>query len=117
MKKNYHTDQEKKELSYYDRIRYVKTFAKLPNEVIRSGGYVVESMEATVWCLANTETYAECTLLAVNLGHDTDTTSAIAGGLAGLYYGLEGMPKAWIDVIKRLDWIRGLCERANKQFK
>ena len=114
--KNRLTDQEKKELSYYDRIRNLNDFAALSEDKIRSGGYVVESMEAIVWCLANTESYAECTLLAVNLGHDTDTTSAIAGGLAGLYYGLEGIPKEWIKVIQRLDWIEDLCERANEQF-
>ena len=105
-----------KELKYYDRIRNVKAFADLSDETIRSGGYVVESMEAAVWCLANTDSYGECTLLAVNLGHDTDTTSAIAGGLAGLYYGIEGITKEWIDVIWRLDWIKGLCETANEQF-
>ena len=113
----YQTDAENlKELKHYARIQNVNDFAALSDAVIRSGGYVVESMEASVWCLANTDSYAECTLKAVNLGSDTDTTSAIAGGLAGLFYGLEGIPKDWVDVIARLDWIKGLCDKANEQF-
>lgn len=56
-----------------------------PEDKIGSGGYVVDSMEASVWCLAKTDNYKECTLMAVNLGDDTDTTAAIVGGLAGLY--------------------------------
>ena len=50
-------------------------------------GKVVDSMMASVWCLITTKSYRECVLAAVNLGEDTDTTAAIAGGLAGLYYG------------------------------
>jgi ADP-ribosylglycohydrolase len=53
----------------------------------------------------------ECLLKAVNLGDDTDTIAAIAGGLAGLYYGYEAIPQEWLEVIKRRDWIEGMCEK------
>ena len=49
-------------------------------------------------------------LKAVNLGDDTDTVAAIAGGLAGLYYGYEEIPKDWLVVIKKREWIEGMCE-------
>ena len=49
-------------------------------------------------------------LKAVNLGDDTDTVAAIAGGLAGLYYGYEEIPKDWLAVIKKREWIEGMCE-------
>ena len=49
--------------------------------------------------------------MAVNLGDDTDTTAAIAGGLAGLYYGTDGMPQEWLNCIQRKEWIEGLCEK------
>lgn len=47
---------------------------------------------------------------AVNLGFDTDTTAAVAGGLAGVTYGYDSIPKEWIDVIAKKDWISKLCE-------
>lgn len=47
---------------------------------------------------------------AVNLGDDTDTIGAVAGGLAGLSYGYESIPKEWLDVIVKKDWINKLCE-------
>ena len=49
-------------------------------------------------------------LKAVNLGDDTYTVAAIAGGLAGLYYGYEDIPKDWLAVIKKRKWIEGMCE-------
>jgi ADP-ribosylglycohydrolase len=49
-------------------------------------------------------------LKAVNLGDDTDTGAAIAGGIAGLYYGYEQLPKEWISVIKRREWIEDMCK-------
>ena len=51
-------------------------------------------------CLANTSSYAECALAAVNLGDDTDTTAAVAGALAGIVYGVEGIPSEWLDKLR-----------------
>ena len=99
------------ELEHFARIRNVKDFALTPRDEIRSGGYVIDSIEAAVWCLANTSRYDECTLMSVNLGDDTDTTAAIAGGLAGLYYGTAGIPQEWLNCIQRKDWIDRLCEK------
>ena len=47
---------------------------------------------------------------AVNLGDDTDTVGAIAGGLAGLFYGYDAIPEDWLAAIQRREWIEGLCE-------
>lgn len=56
-------------------------------------------------CLANTSSYAECALAAVNLGDDTDTTAAVAGALAGIVYGIEGIPAEWLDALRGKDVI------------
>lgn len=66
---------------------------------IRSGSYVVESLEAALWCLLRTESYRDCVLRCVNLGYDTDSTAAIAGGLAGLYYGYSAIPREWLSLL------------------
>ena len=46
----------------------------------------------------------------VNLGEDTDTTGAVVGGLAGLFYGYENIPEEWKKVIARREWIEELCK-------
>ncbi len=99
------------ELSYYSRLSDLECFAAVKEDDIRSTGYVVDTLEAAIWSLITTDSYEACTLKAVNLGLDTDTVAAIAGGLAGIYYGIEQMPQEWIDTIARKDWIYKLCEK------
>lgn len=94
----------------YNRLWDVDTFVPLPEEQIKSSGYVVDTLEAAVWCFLNTDNYKDCVLRAVNLGDDTDTVAAVAGGLAGLYYGLDSIPRNWLDVIPKRDWIVELVE-------
>ena len=83
----------------------------LPEAEIRSSGYVIDTLEAAVWCLLTTDSYSEAVLRAVNLGQDTDTTAAVTGGLAGLLYGYDGIPAEWIRQIARKDDIANLAER------
>ena len=99
------------ELARYGRIEDTDTFADLTADDIRSTGYVVDSLEAAVWSLITTSDFAECELRAVNLAGDSDTIAAIAGGLAGLYYGYDSIPAGWIDVIRRKEYIRELISQ------
>ncbi|CCZ03903.1 putative uncharacterized protein [Eubacterium sp. CAG:603] len=102
-------NDSKKELEHFSRIRNMEELSKIPIEQINSGGYVIESIEAVLWCLLNTSDFKDCVLKAVNLGDDTDTTAAIAGGLAGIYYGYKNIPEHWLEVIIRREWIEDLC--------
>lgn len=104
-----------KELNYYKRIRDLEEFYFIPETDIRSSAYVVDSLEAALWCLLNTDTYKTCTLRAVNLGDDTDTVAAIAGGLAGLFYGYSGIPQEWLETIQKREWIEMLCKDMEKK--
>jgi ADP-ribosyl-[dinitrogen reductase] hydrolase len=72
---------------------------------ISGSGYVVESLEAALWCFYTTETFKEAVLKAVNLGQDADTTAAICGQLAGAYYGIDGISKEWIEKIAMNEFI------------
>lgn len=72
---------------------------------ILSGGYVLYTFEAALWCLANTRSYADCVLAAVNLGDDTDTTAAVAGALAGIVYGEDEIPAEWLSLLRGKDVI------------
>ena len=84
----------------------------LSRDEIKSTGYVVDTLEAALWCVLKTDSYRDCVLTAVNLGGDTDTVAAVAGGLAGIAYGCggaQGIPDEWIAQIPRRDWIGELC--------
>lgn len=101
-------------LSEYGRLKNVD---KLSRDEIKSTGYVVDTLEAALWCLYHSENYSDCVLKAVNLGGDTDTIAAVAGGLAGLLYGVggeKGIPERWIEQIPRREWIAELCEKVEK---
>ena len=87
-----------------------ENFSALPENEISSSGYVVDTLESALWCLLNTDNYQSLALKAVNLGGDTDTTAAVAGGLAGIFYGAESIPAEWLATLKRLDYLEKICE-------
>ena len=95
------------ELAHYKRLFVLKDFAKMPEEEIKSSGYVVDSLEAAVWSLITENSFEGALLKAVNLGDDTDTVGAIAGGLGALYYGYEDIPAEWLEVIVKREEIEG----------
>ncbi len=96
----------REELNYYHRLEKI---SELPSEEIKSSGYVVDTLEAAIWCLLTTKSYSACVLKAVNLGQDTDTVAAVAGGLAGLYYGYESIPNVWLEQLVKREYIEDLC--------
>ncbi|WP_353929816.1 ADP-ribosylglycohydrolase family protein [Okeanomitos corallinicola TIOX110] len=94
----------------FDRV-FSGEIAQIPIEEINSSGYVVDTLEASLWCLLNSSSYAQAVLKAVNLGGDTDTTGAVTGGLAGIYYGWESIPNEWLEQIARKQDIMDLASR------
>lgn len=77
----------------------------IPEQEIRSGGFVRDTLKAATWCFVNTNSYEQCVLAAVNLGDDTDTTAAVAGALAGTEYGMNAIPQEWINALRGKDLI------------
>ena len=103
--------------NYYEGDNELEKFNRIFNDelddvdTIESGGYVIHSLESTIHCLKNTDNYKDAVLKAVNLGKDTDTTAAICGGLAGIYYGFDEIPVHWIDTVEQIDKVFALCEK------
>ena len=100
--KNHYNDSEV--LEKFERI-----FSNDLDDV-RGRSFVVGSLECVIHCLLNTDSYRDAVLKAVNFGEDTDTTAAICGGLAGIYYGYDSIPKEWVNSINRIDEVESLCE-------
>ena len=101
------------ELKKFFRLRNLPFLLRAPISDIRASGYVVDTLEASVWALLTTSSFKDALLNAVNLGDDTDTVGAVTGGLAGLYYGLCDIQYDWIDSIKLIDWIKDMCIKAD----
>jgi ADP-ribosyl-[dinitrogen reductase] hydrolase len=99
-----------KEISLFDRL-LKGNIQDLPEEEIYSSGYVLHTLEASIWCLLTTDNYKDAVLKAVNLGQDTDTTGAVTGGLAGLLYGVDEIPADWISQLARREDIDDLTKR------
>jgi ADP-ribosyl-[dinitrogen reductase] hydrolase len=98
------------ELQHFRKI-FSADLANLPASKISGSGYVIHTLEAALWCALRAESYAAGVLTAVNLGDDTDTTGAVAGGLLGLRFGLSAIPHKWqAQLVRRAD-ILALCDR------
>ncbi|MBP1309139.1 ADP-ribosylglycohydrolase [Paenibacillus sp. 1182] len=83
--------------------------SEYPRDQIKSTGYVIDTLEASLWCFLKGHSFEDTVLLAVNLGEDTDTIGALSGGLAGIYYGLQNIPPKWVNRLARHDEIQDLC--------
>ena len=103
------------EYDHYQRL-FEMNFADLPREQIKSSGYVVDTLEAALWCLLTTDSYKDCVLKAVNLGSDTDTVAAVAGGLAGVLYGYDAIPAEWRNTLIKREYIEEMCEKLCKNL-
>lgn len=78
---------------------------------IKGSGYVVQSLEAALWCFWKTDSYQDAVLQAANLGDDADTTAAVCGQVAGAYYGEDGIPASWSKRIAMYEQIKGLADK------
>jgi ADP-ribosyl-[dinitrogen reductase] hydrolase len=70
----------------------------------------VASLEAALWCVLTTDSFAAAVLAAANLGDDADTTAAIAGQLAGAHYGVQGIPVAWLEKLCMREDIQDMAD-------
>lgn len=90
-------------------------YKRKARSAIHGTGYAVESLEAALWCFHQTASFRDCVLMAANLGDDADTTAAIAGQLAGAFYGLGGIPAEWVDRVHMSAEITGMADQLLQQ--
>lgn len=109
-------DGFKAELKHFLKLED-KNFKNLEEKEIKTSGYVVDTLEAAIWSLLNTSDYKTCVLKAVNLGNDTDTVGAVAGGLAGISYGYKTIPSQWKETLVRRQYIEDLSNNFYMSLK
>lgn len=99
-------------IDVYPEFEALKDIALWPEEQLRGSGYVIHTLQAALWCLLKTTNYRDCVLAAIRLGEDTDTTAAVAGGLSGLWYGVEAIPNGWLEKLAKSSELR----RKSREF-
>jgi ADP-ribosyl-[dinitrogen reductase] hydrolase len=70
-----------------------------PDQATESNGAVWPTLGQAVWALRNGRDFAEVLRLVIDLGGDTDTVAAVAGGLAGAVHGMGGIPSRWASAV------------------
>ena len=98
------------DLMRYGRLQDLSELKKTESERIESSGYVVHTLEAAIWSLITTDSLKEGLLKAVNLADDSDSVGAVAGGLAGLYYGYDAIPEEWLSTLIKREWLESMCD-------
>ncbi len=98
------------------RVLCDRDLVHMAEHSISSGGYVMDTLTASLWCLLTTSTFAEAVLRAVNLGWDTDTTGCVTGGLAGVWYGIDAIPSEWRQVLPRQAELTELTRQFNNHL-
>ena len=102
---NLYAGQDVRPAATHASIEHIATvdYTQVDREYIKSTGYVIHTLEAAVWAVANTNTFKDAVLLAVNLGDDADTVGAVTGQIAGAKYGLSSIPEGWLNKLYERD--------------
>ncbi len=82
-----------------------------------SGGYVKETYQAAWWAFQTTDNFEDCIIKAINRGFDSDTTGAVAGMIAGCFYGLSNIPQWMIDGLQWKEEIIRVAKDLHNQAK
>lgn len=100
-------------IDYYKRI-LDGSIVNEPVDKIKSSGFVVDTLEAAIWCTINNDSYEDAVVKAINLGNDTDTVGAVTGSLNGLIYGAENIPNRWLKKLRKKDYLEKLSMNFEK---
>ena len=100
-----------------DEISAIKSGAFLDKSYheLTGSGFVIESLESALWCFVNSDSFESCVLAAANLGNDADTTAAIAGQMAGAYYGHQQIRQDWLAALHQHEQIVALSDQLYNQ--
>ena len=107
---NYNEYYSNESLKEYARILN-GDLKNLHIDKVRSSGYVVDSLEASIWCTLKNNTYEDAIVTAINLGEDTDTIGAITGAINGIIYGKNNIPERWLNCLIKKDYLENISNQ------
>ncbi|MDO8570564.1 MAG: ADP-ribosylglycohydrolase family protein [Candidatus Daviesbacteria bacterium] len=89
----------------------IQDFSFLDEMIVLNTGYSLHTLNIALYSFFTTDNYEDCITKAIFVGGDTDTQAAIAGALAGAYYGVDDIPQNWVKTLIRKDYIEDLAVR------
>lgn len=87
-----------------------KDFHKINPENLKTTGYSLFTLEIALYSFFVTNTFQDCITTSIKIGGDTDTQAAVAGALAGAFYGEDAIPTKWVTSLMRHQYISGLAK-------
>ncbi|KAH0545488.1 hypothetical protein FGG08_000489 [Glutinoglossum americanum] len=102
--------QDKDLKERFEGCKTVEDWGRRSEEGIRSSGWVVDTLEAACWAFFSTDGFEEGALRVVNLGDDADTVGAVYGALGGAHYGVDAIPKEWMEGLAKREVIEKIAE-------
>jgi ADP-ribosyl-[dinitrogen reductase] hydrolase len=78
-------------------------------------GYVVDCLRSARLAMQQ-NSFEDVIKTAIALGRDTDTTACVAGGLAGIYFGKQNIPKRWFDQLRGKELVLPLLQTLNEKL-
>ncbi len=103
-------------LEYYSRI-LVGNIYELDLDEIKSSSFVVDTLESVLWCFTKSDNYKDCIIATTNIGGDTSAIGALAGAIAGIYYGTNKIPKDWYDNLRKKDYLTEISENFERYLR
>lgn len=104
-----------KYINLFDRILHQQIY-EIDKKEINSNGHALWSLESSLWCFLTTNNFKDAVLTAVNLGGDTDTTAAITGAVAGMFYGFDQLPEKWVKGLVKSEEINALANKFHNKI-
>jgi ADP-ribosylglycohydrolase len=111
--KEYKFHFKSENIIYFNRILEGE-IPNLEEKNIKSGGFVVETLECCLWSLLNSKSFAESVIKVIKLGGDTDTNGAVTGGISALFYGYHNIPENWINELIDKEPILSLANKLSE---
>ena len=109
---HYRENFSEESLKAHDALFKMDAYKPFDVNSVAENGYVVNSLTIAVFSMLHTDNYEDAIKTAVSFGYDTDTNAAITGSIAGAVYGMNQIPKKWLDCLLKKDELMQL----GKQF-
>lgn len=100
----------KETVDCYHRI-LKEDITELTIDDIHSTAYIVDSLETALWSFLQSSNYKECVIATTNIGESTSSIGAIAGALAGIFYGFSNIPKNYLEDLKKKEYLESICDK------